>query len=273
VTDQSAASEDRISPRAAHDRRLAALVMAAAAERAGFVVISGVPLSGRRGLLQAIADIAEADFQIVEIANAGGPRLAGRATAASRDGAAAAPLFIIDDAAQPSRGGLRDLCATAPLSSEWATMLSVRVVLITRFSIAELDFLAPRVTACFPFLQVASDRVGVAASALATMPAGGGGASRVERPRPGVATSERPPPSRPRAAGRVAAQSLAPAGKPGGRDLRRCALLVYLAVVGVLGACYLALQTRPDHLPPAGVAAAFGHSSPAGVPVDQRLAK
>jgi hypothetical protein len=242
VTDRTASSGDRLSHDAAQCRRVAGRVIAAVAERAGFVVVTGAPPSCRRAFVGALADAAAGRFQLVEIARAGGSHLDGRAVAGS---AAAPPLFVIDDTAQTS-AGVREICDTAPLSDEWAAMLSVRAVLIARFSLADLEFLAPRIIVAIPFTEANPHPCDTGAAETAAAPAAprfsgpvrGGSATGPARPRlrptGGAAAAPRPPPPR--------------------RDLRLYALLAYLAAVGVLAGSYLALQIAP----PASVTA--GHS-------------
>jgi hypothetical protein len=250
VTDHHAPPDDGSSGLAAHHRRLADCILAAAVERAGFIVVTGAPVNSRRSLVQAIAETA-AGFQVVEIARVGNGHLSGPAAAgkSAASGAATTPLFVIDDAAQSSSEGLREICENAPLSREWAAMLSVRAVLITRFAVTELAFLEPRITALIPFAEAGAsgDR---AASAPAESPRGAAadGRAAADRRRAG------------RAAGGGAPQTSPNAGRSTRRDLRPHALLVYLAIVGALTGCYLALQTRRDagSRPPARVAAARG---------------
>jgi hypothetical protein len=268
VTDQTA-SEDRLSQRAARYRRLADRVIAAAAERGGFVVVSGAPLSGRRALQRAIADTAEAQFQVVEIANAVGPRIAGPAGAPNTSGAATRPpLFVIDDAALESSAGLCDICETAPLSPEWAAMLSVRAVLITRFPLTELQFLAPRIIACIAFSEDAAETAELAVSGPAATPTR---ADDVSRPDPATPVAKRRQTAGPGADGIAAAQSHPPARPPAGRDLRLFALLAYLAAVGALGGCYLALQNRQADWP--SLASAAGRTTAAVAAAGCEVAK
>jgi hypothetical protein len=243
VTDHHAPSDDGVSESAAHYRRLAGCILSVATERAGFIVVTGAPLHGRRPLVRALAE-AGARFQVVEIARVGGGQAAAGETAA---GSATTPLFVIDDAAQSSAEELRAICENAPLSREWAAMLSVRAVLITRFAVTELAFLEPRITALIPFAEAGGDDR----------------AGPVPAERPHLARSDPRPPADRRRAGCVAGDSDAMQTFPSGarmtrHNLRLYALLVYLAIVGGLTGCYLALQARRDvgSQPPARVAAA-----------------
>ena len=257
MTDLHAPSDDGISGSAAPYRRLAGCILAAATERAGFVVVTGAPLNARRSLVRAIAETA-AGFQVVEIAPGGSGHLAappsGKNAAAS--GAAATPLFVIDDAAQSSSEGLREICENAPLSREWAAMLSVRAVLITRFAVAELAFLEPRITALIPFAEA-----GAGGERAASTPAGSPRRAGSDEP---AATGRR------RAGGNAgggdAARQSSTTGRSVRHDLRPYALLVYLAIVGALTGCFLALQGRSDagSRPPPRVAAAAARPSDNG---------
>ena len=247
MTDHHAPSDDGVSEGAARYRRLAGCILSVAMQRAGFIVVTGVPLHSRRPLVRALAD-AGAGFQVVEVARVGNGHLGGQETAGQTAAASAAttPLFVIDDAVQSSAEGLRDICGTAPLSREWAAMLSVRAVLITRFAVTELAFLEPRITALIPFAEAGAggDRT---ASAPAESPRRAGSDVR-------PAADHR----RPAAEGGEAARISASGGRSTRRYLRLFALLVYLAIVGGLSGCYLALQARRDvgSRPAARVAAA-----------------
>lgn len=266
MTEQAARSDDGLPYSDPRCRRLAecALAAAAASERSGFFALTGVPLENRRRLLQAIVELAAGKFQIVEIARAIGGHLVGPSEAGAghlaASAAAAPPLFVIDDAEQQALDGLRALCQIAPLSADWASMLSVRAVLITRFAPHELDFLAPRLVASIPYDAAAPDRgeiaeVGRAAplwsanrdranrsaeSGLAAIQqAATGGSAAVEA---SPLRRSPPPTSSPAAAG---------VGEDRRRDLRPYALAAYLLTIGALAGWYLAVQasSRPGGLP------------------------
>jgi hypothetical protein len=243
---------------AARCRRLAERIVAAAAERAGFVVVTGAVLRSRRALLQAIAEVADGAFQIVEIAGPGAPKVFDPHGAAAAGRAPGSPLFVIDDAAQLSSAGLRDVCQTAPLSPEWAAMLSVRAVLITRFPIAELQFLAPRIVAAIAFDEDGPDDGAEPSAPPRSRVAPARAADRPKRVRPPAALAGRrsPPARRPEDAAVVPPS----ATRRAGRDLRPYALLAYLVAIGALGGCYLALQQRQVWLSPPSDVAGIGRT-------------
>jgi len=250
---------------AAHCRWLAGRIVAAVAERAGFVIVTEAPFVARRALVQAIAEFAAAQFLVVEIGGPGGSLPARPSMGTAAGASASAPLFVVDDAALHASVGLRDICETAPLSHEWAAMLSVRAVLITAAPIAELQFLGSRLAACIPFAG-ADLAAGDAAPAGPTRRGPPAEAAPAQPWRGPVWSRKRSPVLGPAAAaGRGAGSDAAPpqpqsAGRRRAvrRDLRPYALLAYLAAILVLTGCYVALQlNRPAGAkPPAGVAGA-----------------
>jgi hypothetical protein len=238
LTEETAPSGARLAYSQAYCRRLAGRALAAISDRGGFVVVSGAPLRGRRLLLQALAEAAAAaKFQVVQIPYPAGADPAGlfgaRRVATIVDGAA--PLFVVDDAGRPSTGELREICEAAPLSREWAAMLSVRAVLITRFAVTELDFLEPRIVGAFPFDETECDEAQPAAIVrLALVRPTTGPLSAPARN--GALGGRSAPPAR--AAEPPAAGSARRRSSP--RDIRAYAMAAYIAAIGALMGCYLA---------------------------------
>jgi hypothetical protein len=262
LTSQTVPSDDGLARSDAHCRRLAGDALAAVAERGGFVVVTGAPPGARRVLLRAVTELAAARFQVVEITRAVGSHFVGPTEGASRRGAAnssaAPPLFVIDDIEQVSIEGLRAICDAAPFSPDWAAMLAVRALLITRFTPQDLAFLAPRITAYFPYGN-AGDRDG--RPAVRPSPSARATTDRVGRPdrNPTRAslTSATGQPTRPAFGDPVVAPDPPPAARAGAvsRDLRPFALLAYLAAIGGLAGWYLTLNAadRADRPAPAQI--------------------
>lgn len=162
------------------------------------------------------------------------PAAAGAATAAT-ESAPKPALFLIDDADGYGLADLRRLCDAAPFASDWAAMLSVHAVLVTRFAVPQLDFLQSRVAAVLSWpeppepLFAPGSASGLAGDfALGPVAADRVFADAIERARFAPALAS-------------VLQSLWQRARPA--DPRRCAMLGYVAAIGALAACFLALQS------------------------------
>lgn len=289
MTDEAREPGERCSASDARCRSLAGRVLAALSDHSGFVAIIGVPPHHRERLLAVLRDLAAAEFELIEVSRRASPDLAGLggmtsgpgapAVTTAGEAAAVPPLFVIDDAERQSAAETRALCEAAPFSRDWAALLSLRIVLITRLGLSELDFLQERITACFNLDQFGHGEIGPAVRSCERNGAAGAEAARDEaapRGRRGaglrqagsiaaqgsaVSGAVRPDAPRPKAspAGRIGPPPQAARRPLPRHDLRPYAMFGYVAVVGMLTACYLLLQIGggpQDPIAPAGSRAA-----------------